>query len=111
MQLRAMPTRVYVQAHQLQADKHLWAQSYQGSLGDTLAVQNQVASAIADEIRVEITPQEQEALKSAKKIDPEAYEAYLKGRYLESTNGRWTGAGRRLLQSGHIQRSELRCSL
>ena len=73
--------RITAQLIQLPADKHLWAQSYQGNLSDTLAVQNQVARAIADEIRVEITPQEQVALKSAKKIDPEAYEAYLKGRY------------------------------
>src|SRR6201998_4526675 len=73
--------RITAQLIQLPADKHLWAQSYQGNLSDTLAVQNQVARAIADEIRVEITPQEQAALKSAKKIEPEAYEAYLKGRY------------------------------
>ena len=74
--------RITAQLIQLPADKHLWAQSYQGNLSDTLAVQNQVARAIADEIRVEITPREQAALKSAKKIDPEAYEAYLRGRYL-----------------------------
>ena len=73
--------RITAQLIQLPADKHLWAQSYQGNLSDTLAVQNQVARAIADEIRIEITPQEQAALKRAKKIDPEAYEAYLKGRY------------------------------
>ena len=73
--------RITAQLIQLPADKHLWAQSYQGNLSDTLTVQNQVARAIADEIRVEITPQEQAALKSARKIDPEAYEAYLKGRY------------------------------
>lgn len=73
--------RITAQLIQLPADKHLWAQSYQGNLSDTLSVQNQVARAIADEIRVEITPQEQAALKSARKIDPEAYEAYLKGRY------------------------------
>ena len=73
--------RITAQLIQLPADKHLWAHAYQGNLSDTLAVQNQVARAIADQIRVEITPQEQAALKSARKIDPEAYEAYLKGRY------------------------------
>jgi TolB-like protein/DNA-binding winged helix-turn-helix (wHTH) protein/Tfp pilus assembly protein PilF len=73
--------RITAQLIQLPADKHLWAQSYQGNLSDTLAVQNQVARAIADEIRIEITPQEQAALKSAKKINPEAYEEYLRGRY------------------------------
>jgi TolB-like protein/DNA-binding winged helix-turn-helix (wHTH) protein/Tfp pilus assembly protein PilF len=73
--------RITAQLIQVSADKHLWAESYQGNLRDTLALQNQVASAIAQEIRIEVTPREQAALKSAKTIDPEAYEAYLKGRY------------------------------
>jgi TolB-like protein/DNA-binding winged helix-turn-helix (wHTH) protein/Tfp pilus assembly protein PilF len=62
-------------------DKHLWAQSYDGDLRDTLALQSQVARAIAEEIRVNIQPQEQAALKNVKPVNPEAYEAYLKGRY------------------------------
>jgi TolB-like protein/DNA-binding winged helix-turn-helix (wHTH) protein/Flp pilus assembly protein TadD len=73
--------RITAQLIQVPADKHLWAESYQGNVRDTLAVQNQVARAIAEEIRIEVTPREQAALTSAKKIDPEAYEAYLKGRY------------------------------
>jgi TolB-like protein/DNA-binding winged helix-turn-helix (wHTH) protein/Flp pilus assembly protein TadD len=73
--------RITAQLIQVPADKHLWAESYQGNVRDTLAVQNRVASAIAEEIRIEVTPREQAALKSAKKIDPEAYESYLKGRY------------------------------
>ncbi len=48
---------------------------------DTLALQDQVARDIAEEIRIEVTPREAAALKSPKKIDPEAYDAYLKGRY------------------------------
>jgi TolB-like protein/DNA-binding winged helix-turn-helix (wHTH) protein/Flp pilus assembly protein TadD len=73
--------RITAQLIQVPADKHLWAESYQGNVRDTLTVQNRVARAIADEIRIELTPREQAALKSAKIIDPEAYEAYLKGRY------------------------------
>ncbi len=63
------------------ADKHLWAQSYQGDLRDTLALQKQVARSIADAIRIELTPHEQAALKNVKRVNPDAYEAYLKGRY------------------------------
>jgi TolB-like protein/DNA-binding winged helix-turn-helix (wHTH) protein/Tfp pilus assembly protein PilF len=62
-------------------DKHVWARSYDGELRDTLALQSQVARAIAEEIRVNIQPQEQAALKNVKAVNPEAYEAYLKGRY------------------------------
>jgi tetratricopeptide (TPR) repeat protein len=50
-------------------------------LRDTLAVQNRVASAIADQIRINLTPQEQAALKNVKVVNPEAHESYLKGRY------------------------------
>jgi TolB-like protein/DNA-binding winged helix-turn-helix (wHTH) protein/Flp pilus assembly protein TadD len=63
------------------ADKHLWAQSYEGDLRDTLALQAKVARSIAGEIRIELTPHEQAVLKNAKRVIPEAYEAYLKGRY------------------------------
>ncbi len=63
------------------ADKHLWAQSYQGDLRDTLALQKQVARSIADAIRIELTPHEQAVLKNVKRVNPDAYEAYLKGRY------------------------------
>ena len=63
------------------ADKHLWAESYLGNLRDTLALQKKVASAIAEQIRIEVTPQEQAALKKANAVNPEGYESYLKGRY------------------------------
>jgi TolB-like protein/DNA-binding winged helix-turn-helix (wHTH) protein/Tfp pilus assembly protein PilF len=63
------------------ADKHLWAKSYEGDLRDTIALQKQVASSIAGEIRIKLTPNEQAALKSGKRLNPEAFEAYLKGRY------------------------------
>jgi TolB-like protein/DNA-binding winged helix-turn-helix (wHTH) protein/Tfp pilus assembly protein PilF len=62
-------------------DKHLWAKSYEGDLGDALALQEQVARSIASEIRIELTPHEQAMFKSVKRVNPEAYEAYLKGRY------------------------------
>jgi TolB-like protein/DNA-binding winged helix-turn-helix (wHTH) protein/Flp pilus assembly protein TadD len=73
--------RITAQLIEASTDKHLWSQSYEGELRDTLALQNRVASAIADEIRISLTPQEQAALKNAKVVNPEAYESYLKGRY------------------------------
>jgi TolB-like protein/DNA-binding winged helix-turn-helix (wHTH) protein len=63
------------------ADKHLWARSYDGEMGDTLALQKQVARSIAAEIRIELTPHEQGVLKNGTRVSPEAYDAYLKGRY------------------------------
>jgi TolB-like protein/DNA-binding winged helix-turn-helix (wHTH) protein/Tfp pilus assembly protein PilF len=73
--------RITAQLIDAAADKHLWSQSYEGELKDTLALQNQVARSIADQIRINLNPQEQVALKTAKVVNPEAYESYLKGRY------------------------------
>ena len=73
--------RITAQLIEASNDKHLWSQSYEGELRDTLALQSRVASAIADQIRINLTPQEQAALKSVKVVNPQAYESYLKGRY------------------------------
>jgi len=73
--------RITAQLILAQADKHLWAKSYEGDLRDTFALQSQVARAIANEIRIELTPHEKAALENTKHVNTEAYEAYLKGRY------------------------------
>jgi TolB-like protein/DNA-binding winged helix-turn-helix (wHTH) protein len=73
--------RITAQLIMAVADKQLWAKSYEGDLRDTLTFQSQVARAIAEEIRIELTPHEQAVLKNVTRVNPEAYEAYLKGRY------------------------------
>ncbi len=73
--------RITAQLIEASTDKHLWSQSYEGELRDTLALQNQVARAIADQIRINLNPQEQAALKTVRVVNPEAYESFLKGRY------------------------------
>ena len=73
--------RITAQLIEASTDKHLWSQSYEGELRDTLALQNQVARAIADQIRINLNPQEQAALKTVRVLNPEAYESFLKGRY------------------------------
>jgi TolB-like protein/DNA-binding winged helix-turn-helix (wHTH) protein/tetratricopeptide (TPR) repeat protein len=73
--------RITAQLIEASTDKHLWSQSYEGELRDSLALQSRVATAVADQIRISLTPQEQAALKNVKVVNPEAYESYLKGRY------------------------------
>ena len=73
--------RITAQLIDASTDKHLWSQSYQGDLRDTLALQDRVARAIAEEIKINVTPREQAALKNARVVNPQAYESYLKGRY------------------------------
>jgi adenylate cyclase len=73
--------RITAQLIDAPADKHLWAKSYERDSKDVLALQDEVASAIAKEIEVQLTPNEQARLTSAPTVNPEAHDAYLKGRY------------------------------
>ncbi len=73
--------RITAQLIEASSDKHLWAESYEENVRDTLTLQTKVASNIAEHIRIELTPQEQAVLKKQKPVDPDAYESYLKGRY------------------------------
>jgi TolB-like protein/Tfp pilus assembly protein PilF len=75
--------RVRISAQLIEAptDYHLWAASYERDLRDVLSMQEEVTRAIASEIRVNLSAQEQERLASTRPIDPEAYRFYLKGRY------------------------------
>src|SRR5258707_13250973 len=50
--------RITAQLIDASSDKHLWSQSYEGELRDTLALQSQVARAIADQIRINLNPRE-----------------------------------------------------
>ena len=78
--------RVRVTAQLLGAspERHLWADSYQGDLADVLSLQDRVARSIAREIRVSLTPEEQAHLTSMQPPDPEAYDAYVRGRHYAS---------------------------
>ena len=73
--------RVRINAQLIYAptDTHLWAKRYQRDLGDVLALQDDVAGAIAREIRIKLTASEQTRLASSHPINPQAHENYLKG--------------------------------
>ena len=77
--------RITVQLIRAAADEHLWANSYEGDMRDSLALQNKVARNIAEQIRIELTPQEAGMLESAKTVNPKAFEDYLRGRYFWDT--------------------------
>ncbi len=62
-------------------DTHLWAESYERDFEDVLVMQSELARAIAQEIKVAVTPEETKLLAGARRVNPEAYEAYLKGRF------------------------------
>jgi len=74
--------RVTAQLIDAPSDRHLWAKSYERDLKDVLALQDELARDIAEEIRVKLTPEERTRLTDARPVNPEAHEAYLRGRFL-----------------------------
>jgi serine/threonine protein kinase/tetratricopeptide (TPR) repeat protein len=76
--------RITVQLIHALTEKHLWAESYERDLRDVLSLQNDVARSIAQQIRVEVTPQQQIQLSHTHPVTPQAHEAFLKGRYFAS---------------------------
>ena len=76
--------RITAQLVRAATEKHLWAQSYEGDLNDVLALQRSVARGIASEIRIKLTAQEQTILAGARPVNPQAYEAYLKGLFFQN---------------------------
>lgn len=73
--------RITVQLIHGRSDRHVWAQSFDRELRGILALHSDVAAAIAERVRVTLTPQERSHLLSARAVKPEAHEAYLRGRY------------------------------
>jgi TolB-like protein/DNA-binding winged helix-turn-helix (wHTH) protein/Flp pilus assembly protein TadD len=73
--------RVHAQLIRAATDEHFWSEAYDRELRDVLSLQSDVAQSIARRVEVTITGEEQARLSSARTVNPEAYEAYLKGRY------------------------------
>jgi len=73
--------RITAELVQVATDRHLWAETYESQLGDILTLQNHVASAIVNEIRVKLTPEDQVRLATTRPVSTQSYENYLKCRY------------------------------
>jgi TolB-like protein/DNA-binding winged helix-turn-helix (wHTH) protein/Tfp pilus assembly protein PilF len=72
--------RVTAQLVQATKDQHLWAETYDRDLGDILKLQGEVADTIARQVREQLTPTQQALIRRAHAVNPDAYDAYLKGR-------------------------------
>jgi serine/threonine protein kinase/tetratricopeptide (TPR) repeat protein len=73
--------RITAQLIAAEPERHLWAKDFTRSLENVLILQSEVAQAIAGEIRIAVTPNERDRIAQARRVDPEAHEAYLKGEY------------------------------
>jgi serine/threonine protein kinase/tetratricopeptide (TPR) repeat protein len=73
--------RISVQLIDGTNDAHLWANSYESDLNDVLGLQRRVATEVAGEIKLELTPQEKAQLAQSPVVDSKAHELYLQGRH------------------------------
>ncbi|MEE9162249.1 MAG: hypothetical protein V3U35_04680, partial [Candidatus Neomarinimicrobiota bacterium] len=73
--------RINVQLIEASSEGHLWADIFDRKLEDILTLHSDVARAIAREIKATLTPEEEARLASARRVNPEAYETYIKGMY------------------------------
>lgn len=73
--------RITAQLIRGREDQHLWAETYERDLGDALRLQSDVAEAIAEQVRAQLTPDLRVQFRSVRPVDPQAYDAYLRGSY------------------------------
>jgi TolB-like protein/DNA-binding winged helix-turn-helix (wHTH) protein/Tfp pilus assembly protein PilF len=73
--------RVSVQLIDAAADRQIWSDSYDRSVGDILTLQGEIARSIAAAIRVRLTSQQRSTLSLSRPVNPEAYELYVRGRF------------------------------
>ena len=95
----ARGVRIFAQLIEASSDHHLWARTYERDLKNVLALQDEIAQDITEHIRVKLTPKERSLLIQVHAVDPEAYEAYLRGRYWWSKRRRRVERTRPLPQS------------
>jgi eukaryotic-like serine/threonine-protein kinase len=74
--------RISTQLIEAATDRHLWSESYERDMSDILTLQREVARAVADEIKVQVSPRERAELRSVGPVNPQAHDAFLKGWHL-----------------------------
>jgi TolB-like protein/DNA-binding winged helix-turn-helix (wHTH) protein/Tfp pilus assembly protein PilF len=73
--------RVSAQLIRVSDQTHLWAQNYERELHDLLLIENELGKAIARQVQINLTPQQEIDLSKMRTLNPEAYDLYLKGRF------------------------------
>src|SRR5438445_12986948 len=85
--------RITAQLIQVRDQSHVWAAEYDREIQSVLQLQSEVADAIGNEVRLKLAPAQRVHPANSQAVNPEAYEAYLKGRYFIE---KWTEAGTRV---------------
>jgi TolB-like protein/tetratricopeptide (TPR) repeat protein/class 3 adenylate cyclase len=79
VQKSADAVRINVQLIKAANDSHVWAETFDRKLTDIFSVESDVAKAIADQLRVKLTGQEERVITARPTDSPEAYDSYLRG--------------------------------
>jgi TolB-like protein len=74
--------RVTAQLIDAATENHLWTEQYDRAVRDVLSLQSEIVSAIARQVQVQLTPDEQQRLARPRPVNPEAHEAHLRGMFL-----------------------------
>lgn len=73
--------RITVNLMDAALDEHIWSETFEQEVKDVMLLQNEVAQAIAQQVKVAIRPEEQQQFERTERVNPAAYEAYLKGQF------------------------------
>ena len=87
------------------SDRHLWAKSFERDVKDMLQLQSTVASEIAHEIQVNLTPAEQARLRDVRPVNPKALDAYAAARFLIDRAGKFQFDKGREAQNDKLQKA------
>lgn len=85
--------RINVELIETQSDKHIWVESYDRELGDILKLHSEVAQAIANQVQIQLAPEQRARLHAAPTINQGAYEDYLKARFCCTAGSTYWGTG------------------
>lgn len=78
--------RVHAQLIRGATDEHFWSETYDRELRDSLSLESEVAQSIARRVEITVTGEERSRLVKARHVAPEAYESYLKGRFVKGSD-------------------------
>jgi TolB-like protein/class 3 adenylate cyclase/Tfp pilus assembly protein PilF len=89
--VRKQALRLRITAQLINSDDgyHLWSEKYDRDLNDIFAIQDEIAHAITEKLKITLLAKEKEAIDKAPTLNIEAYEFYLKGRFYWTKRGRW----------------------
>jgi len=104
VQLAGNRVRINAELIEASSDRHLWAKSYEGDLQDALTLQSEIARSIAQQIRVKLTPGEEQVLIHTRPVNLNAVQPYLRGRYhLANARGTLPNSASQLGREAQVQ--------